>query len=318
MNERNAKHAVDVPAIAVLGAGTMGPGIVAAFAARGVAVHWLVRAAARHAAARAALRDALASVEPHAVGAVTLHSDLEAMPLDTVGLVIETITEDLQRKRALFARLDALAAPNAVLASNSSSLAISAIAGDLPGRARTLGVHFFMPAQLVPLVELVPAAHTAPHLIETVGAWLRAIGKRPVHVRREVPGFLANRLQAALMREALWLIEDGVASPQDIDDAVRYGFGFRYAAAGPILQKEHSGWDTTCAVAKIVYPTLHGEPSPPPVLERNVDAGRVGFKSGAGFYAWTPEAIAAERARYERALRRCLEIFRDESGDRHD
>mgnify|MGYP003351773088 FL=1 len=138
------------------------------------------------------------------------------------------------------------------------------------------------------------------------------LGKRPVQVKKDVIGFLGNRIQGALMREALWLIEQGVASPEDIDATVRLSFGFRYAAAGPIVQKEHSGWDTTCAVAKIIYPDLCNADGPPPVLQKNVDEGRIGFKTGRGFFDWNPDSMAKERARYERALRKCLEIFKEE------
>jgi 3-hydroxybutyryl-CoA dehydrogenase len=133
-----------------------------------------------------------------------------------------------------------------------------------------------------------------------------------VQVKKDVIGFLGNRIQGALMREALWLIEQGVASPEDIDATVRLSFGFRYAAAGPIVQKEHSGWDTTCAVAKVIWPDLCNEKGPPPVLQNNVDQGRIGFKTKRGFFEWNDESMAKERARYERALRKCLEIFREE------
>ena len=106
--------------------------------------------------------------------------------------------------------------------------------------------------------------------------------------------------------------EQGVASPEDIDATVRLSFGFRYAAAGPITQKEHSGWDTTCAVAKIIWPDLTNADGPPPVLQRNVDEGRIGFKTMHGFFPWDEASMAKERARYERALSKCLEIFREE------
>jgi len=127
-----------------------------------------------------------------------------------------------------------------------------------------------------------------------------------------VIGFLGNRIQGALMREALWLIEQGVASAEDVDATVRLSFGFRYAAAGPITQKEHSGWDTTNAVAKIIWPDLCNADGPPPVLQNNVAAGRIGFKTKHGFFDWDDASIAKERARYERALQKCLEIFREE------
>jgi 3-hydroxybutyryl-CoA dehydrogenase len=175
-----------------------------------------------------------------------------------------------------------------------------------------MGLHFFMPANLIPLVEVVRSVHTDPAQAERVGAIVATLGKRPVQVRKDVIGFLGNRIQGALMREALWLIEQGVASPEDIDATVRLSFGFRYAAAGPIVQKEHSGWDTTCAVAKIIWPDLSNAPGPPPVLQRNVDEGRIGFKTKRGFFDWDDEKIAKERGRYERALNKCLEIFKEE------
>jgi len=222
------------------------------------------------------------------------------------------VTEDLALKQKLFAEMETLARPDCALTSNSSSFPISEIGKGLKTQNRMMGLHFFMPAHLIPLVEVVSSVQTDPKEAERVGAVMKALGKRPVQVRKDVIGFLGNRIQGALMREALWLIEQGVASPEDIDATVRLSFGFRYAAAGPIVQKEHSGWDTTCAVAKIIWPDLCNAKGPPPVLQKNVDEGRIGFKTKRGFFEWNDESMAKERARYERALRKCLEIFREE------
>ncbi len=229
-----------------------------------------------------------------------------------IDVVVETVTEDLALKQRLFAEMEALARPDAAITSNSSSFPISEIAKGLKTQGRMLGLHFFMPAHLIPLVEVVRSVHSDVKQAERLGEIMAALGKRPVQVKKDVIGFLGNRIQGALMREALWLIEEGVASPEDIDATVRLSFGFRYAAAGPIVQKEHSGWDTTCAVAKIIWPDLSNAKGPPPVLQRNVDEGRLGFKTKRGFFEWDDESIAKERARYERALRKCLEIFREE------
>jgi 3-hydroxybutyryl-CoA dehydrogenase len=230
----------------------------------------------------------------------------------TIDIAVETVTEDLALKQKLFAEMEQLARPDCALTSNSSSFPISSIGKDLKTQSRMMGLHFFMPASLIPLVEVVSSVHTDPKEAERVGAVMKALGKRPVQVRKDVIGFLGNRIQGALMREALWLIEQGVASPEDIDATVRLSFGFRYAAAGPIVQKEHSGWDTTCAVAKIIWPDLTNADGPPPVLQKNVDEGRIGFKTRRGFFEWDDESMAKERARYERALRKCLEIFKEE------
>ena len=228
----------------------------------------------------------------------------EAVDLDVVRQIRE---EGFERSQ-----IEALARPDIPLTSNTSNFPIGEIGKALKHRGRIAGLHFFMPASLIPLVEVVRSVHTDVALAEKVGAIMTSLGKRPVQVKKDVIGFLGNRIQGALMREALWLIEEGVASPEDIDATVRLSFGFRYAAAGPIVQKEHSGWDTTCAVAKIIWPDLSNAKGPPPVLQKNVDEGRIGFKTGRGFFEWNDESMAKERARYERALRKCLEIFREE------
>jgi len=297
----------------VLGGGTMGVGIIAMFLGGG----WTVDAVSRSTSTRDSLPANVAKAltamgKPTGTSGLRVHAGLADAAWDKIELALETVTEDLPLKQRLFAEMEKLARPDCALASNSSSFPISQIGKALDSQERMMGLHFFMPAHLIPLVEVVRSRHTDAAQAERVGGIMRRLGKRPVQVKRDVIGFLGNRIQGALMREALWLIEQGVASPEDVDATVRLSFGFRYAAAGPIVQKEHSGWDTTCAVAKIIYPDLCNEKGPPPVLQRNVDEGRIGFKTGRGFFEWTPESMARERARYERALRKCLEIFREE------
>jgi len=297
----------------VLGGGTMGVGIIAMFLAGG----WKVDAVSRSAATRDGLPAATARAlkamgKPDDTSGLATYATLAEASWPRIDIAVETVTEDLPLKQKLFAEMEALARPDCALTSNSSSFPISEIGKGLKTQNRMMGLHFFMPAHLIPLVEVVRSVHTDIALAEEAGAVMSALGKRPVQVKKDVIGFLGNRIQAALMREALWLIEQGVASPEDIDATVRLSFGFRYAAAGPIVQKEHSGWDTTCAVAKVIYPDLCNADGPPPVLQRNVDQGRIGFKTRGGFFDWNDESIAKERGRYERALRKCLEIFKDE------
>jgi len=297
----------------VIGGGTMGVGIVAMFLAGGWTCDVVSRSAATRDGLAAATAKALAAMGKSTdTSGLATHATLAEAPWAAIDLVVETVTEDLALKQKMFAEMETLARPDCVLASNSSSFPISAIGKGLATQARMMGLHFFMPAHLIPLVEVVRSVHTDAALAEKVGAIMSALGKRPVQVKKDVIGFLGNRIQGALMREALWLIEQGVASPEDIDATVRLSFGFRYAAAGPIVQKEHSGWDTTCAVAKIIWPDLSNADGPPPVLQNNVDEGRIGFKTKRGFFDWTDDSMAKERARYERALRKCLEIFREE------
>ena len=297
----------------VLGGGTMGVGIIAMFLGGGWKVDVVSRSASTRDGLPAATARALVAMgKPADTSGLATYATLPEAPWPKIDLVVETVTEDLALKQQIFADMEKLARPDCALTSNSSSFPISEIAKGLKTQGRMMGLHFFMPAHLIPLVEVVRSVHTDIPTAEKVGAIMSALGKRPVQVKKDVIGFLGNRIQGALMREALWLIEQGVASPEDIDATVRLSFGFRYAAAGPIMQKEHSGWDTTCAVAKIIWPDLNNADGPPPVLQRNVDEGRIGFKTKAGFFPWNDESIAKERARYERALRKCLEIFREE------
>ncbi len=297
----------------VIGGGTMGVGIIAMFLGHGWKVDVVSRSASTRDGLPAACARALDAMgKPTDTSRLATYATLPEAAWSAVEIAVETVTEDLALKRQLFAEMEKLAAPGAALTSNSSSFPISEIARGLATQHRMMGLHFFMPAHLIPLVEVVRSVHTDVAKAEQVGETMAVLGKRPVQVRKDVIGFLGNRIQGALMREALWLIEQGVASPEDIDATVRLSFGFRYAAAGPIVQKEHSGWDTTCAVAKIIWPDLSNADGPPPILQRNVDEGRIGFKTKRGFFDWDDESIAKERARYERALRKCLEIFREE------
>jgi 3-hydroxybutyryl-CoA dehydrogenase len=297
----------------VVGGGTMGVGIIAMFLAGGWKVDVVSRSASTRDGLAVATAKALSTMgKPADTSGLSTFATLVEARWPQITLVVETVTEDLALKQSMFAELEALARPDAALTSNSSSFPISVIGEGLKTQERMMGLHFFMPAHLIPLVEVVRSVHTDVAIAEKVGAIMTSLGKRPVQVKKDVIGFLGNRIQGALMREALWLIEQGVASPEDIDATVRLSFGFRYAAAGPIVQKEHSGWDTTCAVAKIIWPDLTNAPGPPPILQRNVDEGRIGFKTKRGFFEWDDESIAKERARYERALRKCLEIFREE------
>ena len=291
----------------------MGVGIIAMFLGGGWKVDVVSRSASTRDGLPAATAKALVAMgKPADTSGLATYATLPEAPWPKIDLVVETVTEDLALKQQIFADMEKLARPDCALTSNSSSFPISEIAKGLKTQGRMMGLHFFMPAHLIPLVEVVRSVHTDIPTAEKVGAVMSSLGKRPVQVKKDVIGFLGNRIQGALMREALWLIEQGVASPEDVDATVRLSFGFRYAAAGPIMQKEHSGWDTTCAVAKIIWPDLTNADGPPPVLQRNVDEGRIGFKTKAGFFPWNDDSIAKERARYERALRKCLEIFREE------
>ena len=300
----------------VVGGGIMGADVALVLARAGCHTTVVEQGQTRRAALPAYFETALKQLGAERwagrTRAVATLGDLSADEWQKVDLVIECIPEDLALKQALFADLVKRARADAVLTSNSSSFPISAIAQGLPTRERMLGLHFFMPAHLVPLVEVVWGADAAPAAAAALGAFMRRCGSVPVQVKKDLPGFLANRLQHALAREAFAMIDAGVATPEDVDAAVRYGFGFRFLAAGPVMQRDHAGIDTHCAAAATMYPSLAASTVPATALSERVARGDLGMKTGQGFFAWPPEAIAAERARYDSLLRAGLQLLAGE------
>lgn len=295
---------------AIVGGGNMGADIALLFAAGGWRVHVVEPSEAARNALPGRFARGLAQIGgAAALDRLTVHATLDEVPWEQVGIVVECIPEKLEPKRALFARLEKLARPDAVLASNSSAYPISEIASGLATQARMAGLHFFLPAHLVPLVEVIRSERTRPGLAEELGETMRALGKVPVQVRKDIPGFLANRLQHALAREAYALIDAGVATAKDIDDAVRFGFGFRYLAAGPCLQRDHAGLDVHAAAAATMYPTLASNTAPSATLTDKVARGHLGMKTGRGFYDWDDESIQQEKARYESRLLAALQVL---------
>ena len=294
----------------VVGGGTMGSGIALVFAAGGWEVDLIEPSADVRARLPAYLQESLQRMASGAdADRIRILTSFADVAWSDVALVAESAFEDIDVKRGIFADLERLAPADIPLTSNSSSLLISNIGQGLKTQSRMLGLHFLMPAQFVPLVEVIGSEFTAPDLLDRICGLMRELGKRPVRVNKDLIGFLVNRIQAALMREAIALVDQGVASAADIDAAVRYGFGFRYAACGPITQKEHSGWDISCKLYREVFPTLCNDDKPAAVLERMIAAGHFGMKSGQGFMRWDDAAIAREKARYEKALRAALDIL---------
>ena len=297
--------------VTVIGTGIMATGIVAGLIAQRIPVVMLGRDAQRCAGAVQNATRIAAGLKGAKSGAALVDSGLIASwsAWEGVDIVIENLAEDLALKRALFRDLDARVPAHIPLGSNSSSYGISKIAAGLPTRSRMFGTHYFMPAEIVPLVEVVLGADSDPVLGQQVCELFAAMKKKPVLVKKDIAGFLANRMQHALIREALSLIDAGVASPEDVDLAVRCSFGFRFLAAGPILQKEISGWDTTLRAGTEIYPTLSNTPTVPACLANNVAQGKTGMKSGEGFLKWTPETIKATKADYERKLKAAFELL---------
>jgi 3-hydroxybutyryl-CoA dehydrogenase len=226
--------------------------------------------------------------------------------LGEVDLVIEAVYEDVEVKRAVFAQLEQHCSPTAVLATNTSSLSLTELSRGLQHPERFMACHFLHPAHLMPLVELAPAPQTQPEAMSRVRDFLEACGKSPIVLAREMPGFVAARLQAALLREALALVDAGVCSVQDVDAAVTRGFGRRLPVVGPIQVADLAGLDLHVATLNALYPTLDNSTRAPDSLVSRVDRGDVGAKSGQGYYEWEPRRLAAVQGERDGFLRMLL------------
>jgi 3-hydroxybutyryl-CoA dehydrogenase len=227
------------------------------------------------------------------LGRISTTTDL-AEAVESAGFVIEAAPEDLALKQGLFAELERLAPTDAILATNSSSLPLGKITSGVKGGERVVGSHFFMPAQLIPLVEVSRGESTTDETVErTVRMW-ESCGKSPIRVNRDIPGYVANRLQAALVREAVALWSGGVASAGDIDTAVRMGFGLRAMVTGPMRQRDLAGIDLHLAIQRELWPEIDGSVEPNPEVVSMVERGQLGLKTGRGYFDWSgqdPEQV---------------------------
>lgn len=301
--------------VAVIGGGVMGGDIAAIFFAAG----WNAQIVEPDSTVRAHLRETVpAAAQAMGIhrqgGSVQAYTAIADIQWSNVAIMIECAPERLPIKQQIFKELDNLAPSHIPLTSNSSGFPISRIGESCTTRSRMLGLHFFMPAHLVPAVEVVRSEYTDETVAQAVSAIMRSVRKKPVQVKRDVPGFLANRIQHAMMREAIALVDEGFASAEDVDLAVRYGFGFRYIAAGPLLQKDLAGIDIHCAAAATIYPHLHQNTEPSPIMQNLVRNGDYGVKSASrkGFYDWDEASMEREQKRYQRALMKAMQILRDE------
>lgn len=297
----------------VVGGGTMGADVAMVLARAGCRTVVVEPSAERRAGLTEHFAAGMRLLEAeHRIDRLTSRASLDEIDWPAVDLVIECIPEKLESKQALFAALVSRSRPDALLCSNSSSFPISAIAEGLQTQGRMFGLHFFMPAHLVPLVEVVLGSGSDAALAPALCEFMRGCGTVPVLVKKDLPGFLANRLQHALAREAFALIDQGIASAEDVDAAVRFGFGFRFLAAGPVMQRDHAGIDVHCAAAATMYPSLADNKVPARALSERVAAGKLGMKTGEGFYKWDATSIAAERKRYDALLMAGLHLLQAE------
>jgi 3-hydroxybutyryl-CoA dehydrogenase len=291
--------------IAVIGAGLMGHGIAQVFALAGhdVTIYDAVAASLDSATARILTNLKDLGDDPSAVERVRPTSELAAAVRDA-DYVVEAVLEDLGLKQKLFVEIERHVRPDAILASNTSVIPITRIMEGLADRSRALGTHWWNPPYLVPLVEVIGTQWTSPAAIDWTIALHKAAGKTPVHVKKDVPGFVGNRLQHALWREAIALVEHGICDAETVDAVIKASFGRRLAVLGPLENADLVGTDLTLAIHQTVLPDIEHRPAPSPYLEALVAKGRLGFKSGEGFRTWSAEAQAALRAKVLQHLKR--------------
>ena len=288
----------------------MGHGIAIEFALAGYDVRLHSRSEESLDRARAMIRDSLERLRDlgrvseqqaeDVLGIVRMSTDLAEVAGDA-DLAVESIYEHIDAKTELFGRLDELCPGRTILASNTSSFLPSRLAAATTRPDKVINAHFLNPPFFVPLVEVVPTEETSEETTGIVMGLLTSLGKQPILVEREVPGFVASRLQMAVLREALWLVENEVASAEDVDKAISAGLGRRWATAGVLHVLEVAGWDLISRVAADVFPHLSNADDPS-LLREMVERGDIGVKVGKGFYEWTPEKAEELRRRISKGL----------------
>jgi 3-hydroxybutyryl-CoA dehydrogenase len=301
-----------MPEVGIIGAGTMGHGIAQCFAVKG----WQVRlfdvnrevlgTAPARIRSNLELFVEVGLAQPEAVAAalqnVALSADLPSA-VQGPGLIVETVSEQLDLKRRLFTELETLVHPETILCTNTSALSIASISRGLKHPERVLGTHFWNPPHILPCVEVIKSETTSDRVFEEVVSLLADLGKEPVRVLRDVPGFIGNRMQHALQREAMNLVDQGIAAPEEVDRVVKFGFGLRLALMGPLERSDWGGLDITYRVEKYLLPFLCNDTTPSPLLTRKVAAGDLGVKTGKGYFDWPEEKKArAIKARDRRLI----------------
>lgn len=289
--------------IGVVGGGLMGHGIAYLLAAAGHEVGVFEPSAEVRASLPQRLRSIVDLIgdDPAMLDRVKAHDDL-AGAVRSARFVFEAAPEKLDLKRRIFADLESLVASDTILASNSSAIPSTEIGRNLKHRERVVGTHFWNPPHLVPLVEVIQTEWTSDDVVRRTIDLLAAAGRKPVHVRRDIPGFIGNRLQHALKREAIALVAAGVCDAETIDTVVKSGFGARMAVLGPMEQSDLVGLDLTLDISEVLVADLDRSAGPHPFLREKVKAGKLGMKTGEGFRRWTPEQANEVRERLRRYL----------------
>lgn len=291
----------EVKTICNLGTGTMGSGIALTFALAGYQVNMYGRSEDSikrgferiNNFLKGLLENGLVLEEniPDILSRIKGVTSLEEAA-EGADFVIEAIAENLSAKREIFAKMEALCSPETIFATNTSGLSPTAIAEELEHKERFVVAHFWNPGHLLPLVEVVPGKYTSQETTQNTAKLLEMIGKKPVVLNREVLGFIGNRLQLAMLREAFFLLDSGVATKEAIDATVKYSLGRRLATTGPLESVDLGGLDVFYNISSYLFKDLCNSTEPFGIFKETVEKGNYGAKTGAGFYEWPEEALA--------------------------
>lgn len=219
---------------------------------------------------------------------ITLTEDLQEAVKDA-DFVVECIPEIMELKQDLFMRLEPICKETTIFATNTSVMSITEISEKVKDKSRLVGTHFWNPPYLIPLVEVIKSDYTSDEVMDKTMELLKKVEKHPIRVNKDVPGFVANRLQHALWREAISIVENGIADAATVDEAVKYSFGLRLPVLGPMENSDMVGTDLTLNIHSYILKHLENSKEPSPILKEKVEAGDLGFKTGKGFQEWASE-----------------------------
>ena len=302
--------------VVIAGAGTMGASLAQIFAQAGIQVTLWNRSQAGLDRAAALIR----SNQSALVAAGRLSADdsnalmerivptTEDACFPTASFLLESIAEDLTLKQDFFRRISTLVPVDCILTTNTSGLSISAIGSTVAEPGRFCGMHWSNPPHLVPLVEVIQGTDTGDGTMDFVYALAQRLRKKPIRAK-DLPGFIMNRLQLALLREALALVDSGAATAEDVDAAVKYGLGLRYACVGPFETMDLGGVDIVCRIASYLLADLDDRKDTPPLLQTLTEQGACGVKSGHGFYDYSGEKAAAALENRDQKFIRVLDAL---------
>jgi 3-hydroxybutyryl-CoA dehydrogenase len=291
--------------IAIIGAGLMGHGIAQIFAVHGFPVSLLdvndevLAKAIENVKVNLTLlaKNGIGKGEDieGAIGRIKTTRDLREA-VSGARFVVEAVAEQMELKQKLFQEMDGICSQDAILATNTSVISITEIAARAKNRGRIVGTHFWNPPYLIPLVEVVPGNDTSPQTVDITYDLMKSVGKKPVKVKKDVPGFVGNRLQHALWREAISIVDQGIADAATVDEVIRNSFGIRLPVLGPLETADMVGLDLTLQIHNYILKYIERSTEPAPILRQKVEKGELGFKTGRGFQEWDQESIQRSRS----------------------